>query len=151
MPDRDHRLVVVIDDHELSQRLIEQVLVADGFDVRCADSIAGARPILARRAPAALVLDLQLPDGSGLELALSCRRDPRLRSCAILACSAGYDDEDERRALSAGCDAYVGKPIDVHEFAQQLRELLAARQPDDGALSSAASVLEPGGRAGASR
>jgi CheY-like chemotaxis protein len=129
MPQPDRGLILVIDEHELGRRLISRVLGPSGLRVRGVGTLARARRVLAEVSPAAILLDLRLPDGSGLELAADCRRDPDLTSCAILACGAGRSPDEGRRAMDAGCDAYVTKPVDVHELPGLLRTLL--RGPAD--------------------
>jgi two-component system cell cycle response regulator DivK len=79
--------------------------------------------------PALIVLDVQLPDGDGLDLARRLKRDPRTESCAVVACTAEAMRGDEERALAAGCDAYVSKPIDTRAFAALVSAMLNASSP----------------------
>jgi CheY-like chemotaxis protein len=73
------------------------------------------------------VLDLNLPDGDGLELARRLKTDARTASCVVLACTADAMTEDRERALQAGCDAYVSKPIDTRDFSSLVASLLQRR------------------------
>ena len=120
--------VLIVDDHQLGRRLIARVLAPAGFEPIEAGSIAEAEDALAGRAPAALVLDLNLPDGDGLELARRCRQDPRTADCAIIACSASDRGDERDAALRAGADAYVVKPIDTRRFAGLVTEIVARRR-----------------------
>ena len=63
-----------------------------------------------------IVLDLNLPDGSGLELTRKLKSHPVTASIPIVACTAAVMPADEHEALEAGCDAYVSKPIDLRRF-----------------------------------
>ena len=116
--------VLVVDDHELNLKLLQRVLELEGMHVIPAASIRAAELALAQEVPALIVLDLQLPDGDGLDLARRLKRDPKTGSCAIVACTAEAMRGDEERALAAGCDAYVSKPIDTRAFAALVSSML---------------------------
>jgi two-component system, cell cycle response regulator DivK len=116
--------VLVVDDHELNLKLLQRVLELEGMQVVPAASIRAAELALAEELPAVIVLDLQLPDGDGLDLARRLKRNPRTESCAIVACTAEAMRGDEERALAAGCDAYVAKPIDTRAFAALVSSML---------------------------
>jgi CheY-like chemotaxis protein len=116
--------VLVVDDHELNLKLLQRVLELGGHDVLTANSLSAADDLLARQLPALIVLDLQLPDGDGLDLARRLKGRPETASCVILACTAEAMQGDAERALAAGCDAYMSKPIDTREFSALVDELL---------------------------
>ena len=116
--------VLVVDDHALNLKLLQHVLEYDGHEVIAADSVAAAERALAAGKPALIVLDLQLPDGDGLDLARRLKATPETESCAIVACTAGAMKGDKERALAAGCDAYVSKPIDTRDFARLVGAML---------------------------
>ena len=116
--------VLVVDDHELNLKLLQRVLELGGHDVLTAGSLSAADEVLARELPALIVLDLQLPDGDGLDLARRLKAKPETASCVIVACTAEAMQGDAERALAAGCDAYVSKPIDTREFSALVDELL---------------------------
>ncbi len=121
--------VLVVDDHELNLKLLQRVLELGGHDVVGASSLAGAEAVLAEHLPALIVLDLQLPDGDGLDLARRLKAQPETAPCVILACTAEAMHGDAERALAAGCDAYVSKPIDTRQFAALVDELLRDAEP----------------------
>jgi CheY-like chemotaxis protein len=116
--------VLVIDDHELNLKLLERLLELEGHAVRAADSLAEAERALAEEQPAMIVLDLNLPDGSGLELTRRLKSHPRTALIPIVACTAAVLPSDEDRALEAGCDAFVAKPIDVRSFSKVVSSML---------------------------
>jgi len=124
MADDTASRVLVVDDHELNLKLLLRVLELDGHDVVPAASMAAAERAIAQERPSLIVLDLQLPDGDGLDLARRLKASPETRRCPILACTAGAMKGDEERALAAGCDAYLSKPIDTREFAQLVASML---------------------------
>jgi CheY-like chemotaxis protein len=117
--------VLVVDDHELNLRLLERLLELHGREVRAADSLAAAERALAEEQPALIVLDLNLPDGSGLDLTRKLKSEPRTASIPIVACTAAVMPSDEDRALEAGCDAFVAKPIDLRRFSAVVSSMLA--------------------------
>src|SRR5437763_12311855 len=90
--------VLVVDDHELNLKLLERLLELEGHEVRAADSLAAAERALAEEEPAMIVLDLNLPDGSGLELMRKLKAEPRTASIPIVACTAAVMPSDEGRA-----------------------------------------------------
>jgi two-component system, cell cycle response regulator DivK len=127
MTDRTAR-VLVVDDHELNLKLLQNVLEYEGHEVVVADSLAAAERAFAQAKPALIVLDVELPDGDGLDLARRVKSMPPQESCAILACTADAMKGDRERALEAGCDAYVSKPIDTREFAALVASMLPPQQ-----------------------
>jgi CheY-like chemotaxis protein len=120
------RRILIVDDHEPGVALIERLLELDGHKVRAAGSLADAERALAEEQPAMIVLDLNLPDGSGLELTRKLKAHPVTAEIPILACTAAVLPGDEHEALEAGCDAYVSKPIDLHRFQTIVASMLAA-------------------------
>ena len=72
-----------------------------------------------------IVLDLNLPDGSGLELTRKIKSEPRTASIPIVACTAAVMPSDEDRAREAGCDAFVAKPIDLRHFSTVVSSILS--------------------------
>jgi two-component system cell cycle response regulator DivK len=123
-PSRSGR-VLVVDDHDFNLRLLERLIEREGREVRAADSLAAAERVLAEEEPAMIVLDMNLPDGSGLELTRRLKGDPHTASIPIVACTAAVMQSDEQRALEAGCDAFVSKPIDLRRFSTIVSSILA--------------------------
>ena len=120
--------ILVVDDHDLNLKLLQRVLELDGYNVTAVSTLSAAERAIARELPGLVVLDLNLPDGDGLNLARKLKADPRTAGSAILACTAGAMSGDRERALQAGCDAYVSKPIDTREFSTLAGSLLS--QPE---------------------
>jgi two-component system, cell cycle response regulator DivK len=126
MADTTPHRVLVVDDHELNLKLLQRVLELDGHNVIPVGSMAAAERVIAEDRPELIVLDLQLPDGDGLDLARRLKASPATERFPIVACTAGAMKGDEERALAAGCDAYVSKPIDTKEFAALVAKMLRA-------------------------
>jgi CheY-like chemotaxis protein len=117
--------VLVVDDHALNLKLLERLLEREGREVRAADSVAAAERALAEEEPAMIVLDVNLPDGSGLELTRRLKAEPRTASIPIVACTAAVLPSDEDEAMEAGCDAFVAKPIDLRRFSEVISSILS--------------------------
>jgi two-component system, cell cycle response regulator DivK len=118
--------ILVVDDHELNLKLLTCVLELEGHDVIGATSLDDAHRAIKQEPPALVVLDLNLPDGDGLDLARAIKSDGG-SDCPVLACTGDALGEDRDRALKAGCDDYVTKPIDTRDFAQLVASLLPDR------------------------
>jgi len=129
--------VLVVDDEPQIVRALAVVLRAAGYRVDAAETKAEALDLLALRPPDALVLDLVLPDGSGLDVCAELRRWSAL---PVIVLSAVGDEREKIRALDAGADDYVTKPFSPAELLARLRAVLR-RAGEEGA---AAPVIEVG-------
>jgi len=114
-------LILVVDDNEKNRKLARDVLRAAGLGTLEAASGTDAIALAAERLPDLILLDLQLPDIDGTEVARELRDGARAAHIPIVALSAlpyvGYGD----RLLAAGFAGYLEKPIDVGEFPAQVR------------------------------
>lgn len=117
--------VLVVDDHELNRRLLERVIELEGLRPVGAESIAQAQRLIEQLSPPLIVLDLQLPDGNGLDLARRLKSDPGTAGTTLVACSACSMRGEQQLALDAGCTRYVSKPIDTRRFGELIVSLLA--------------------------
>lgn len=115
--------VLIVDDNELNLRLAETVLSHAGFDVGLARTAAEARQKLGERAWSAVLMDLRLPDGNGLDIVREMRAREGATRLPIAALTASAMIGDPQQAIDAGCDAYISKPIDVESFADEVRAL----------------------------
>ena len=116
--------ILLVDDDLLSIKLIIAALDGEGSFIQSASNAADALTLLRADAPRLVVLDLALPDMSGLELAKLIRSTPGCRDTVILAVSSRNGRETEREALNAGCAAFLRKPIDALSLAEVLVGLL---------------------------
>ncbi len=127
--------ILIVEDSDETRRLLEMVLSAAGHSVATASHGAEAVELLRGEGlrPRLVVLDMQLPKMSGLDVLSEIREDPALRSLWVLAVTAHAMPGDPERFLGAGCDDYLSKPIDTRAFVQQVDELLAGgRRPAHG-------------------
>ncbi len=116
--------ILLIEDTPMNMKLARLVLEGAGFTVDGATNAHEALSAVADRDYDAIVLDVRLPDMEGLELVRRLRAQPATKNVPIVAVSAWALPEDSERALAAGCDGYITKPIDVGRFADQVREYI---------------------------
>jgi two-component system KDP operon response regulator KdpE len=129
------QLVLVVDDEPQILRALQTNLRGAGYDVATAPTAQDALAAAAMRPPDAVILDLVLPDGSGVDVA----RELRSWSTApILVLSVVGDESEKVAALDAGADDYVQKPFGIDELLARLRALLRRAGP------STEPVLEVG-------
>jgi two-component system response regulator CpxR len=119
-------ILLIDDDLELCELLVRW-LTQEGFQVTACHDGVSARSALAGQPPAAVVLDVMLPDGSGLELLKQLRGDhPEL---PVLMLSARGEPLDRILGLELGADDYLAKPCDPRELTARLRAVLRRIQP----------------------
>ncbi len=126
--------VLVVEDNELNLRLFCDLLRAHDYD---AEAVRDGREAMDRaRAchPDLIVMDIQMPHVTGLELTEAIRADDALKSIPIMAVTAYAGKGDEERIRAAGADAYVSKPISLLRFIETVETLVAPRA--DAILSS---------------
>ncbi|MBF8781674.1 response regulator transcription factor [Pseudomonas fulva] len=119
-------LLLIDDDQELCE-LLGSWLTQEGFCVTACHDGQGARQALASQAPAAVVLDVMLPDGSGLELLKQLRSEHA--DLPVLMLSARGEPLDRILGLELGADDYLAKPCDPRELTARLRAVLRRSHP----------------------
>ncbi|MGZ4182483.1 MAG: response regulator transcription factor [Solirubrobacteraceae bacterium] len=137
------RLLVVDDDRALRD-VLRRALTLAGYDVRLAESGAGALADVASSAPDAVVLDVGLPDIDGLEVCRLLRREGNRVPVLMLTARATVSDRID--GLDAGADDYLVKPFDVDELKARLRALLRRAHGEgdgDGGLTFEQLRLDP--------
>jgi CheY-like chemotaxis protein len=114
------KTIVVVDDAPASLKVVEMLLRNDGYEVHTAPDAESALDILRTVKPAVMLVDIQLPGMSGLDLARRVKQDSRTSEICVIAVTAFTTLEDEERARAAGCDGYIMKPINTRSFAKYL-------------------------------
>src|SRR5579862_7533554 len=108
--------ILVVEDNELNMKLLNDVLEAHGYVVMSTGRGAVAVEWARQYRPDLILMDLQLPDLSGLEATAQLKADEETSGIPVIAVTAFAMAGDEKRALDHGCDAYVAKPIVLREF-----------------------------------
>jgi DNA-binding response OmpR family regulator len=140
--------VLIIDDDLRLSAMVRDYLQAGGFQVSVAGDLARGRALLQRDGFDALVLDLMLPDGDGLDLTREVRADARLRSLPLLMLTARGEPMDRIVGLELGADDYLPKPFEPRELLARLRALLRRAVPatEDQTLRFGRLEVDPGAR-----
>lgn len=105
--------VLVVDDHLPNLALLEHLLQIHGYDVMTAEGAKDALAALAQRTPRLILMDLQMPGIDGFQLTRMLKASPATAQVPIVAVTSFAMSGDKERALAAGCDGYVTKPIDT--------------------------------------
>ncbi len=105
----------------MNVQLVRALLAGEGYDLRSAHDAAEALDVLETFQPGLILMDIQLPGKSGLELTRELRSNPALQAARIVALSGYTRPEDEQSSINAGCDGYIGKPIDTSTFPATVR------------------------------
>ncbi len=122
--DRANARVLVVDDDPIIQQMVKILLANDGRRVTVAGTGAEALARMADAPPDVVLLDLGLPDISGLEVLRHFRAAPTWRHVRILMLTASHEADDVIRAKQTGASGYVCKPIQEHVLAEMVRDLL---------------------------
>ena len=127
----NQRLLLIDDDARLGA-MVGDYLRGHGFEVDTAGSLAAGRDKLRRISYDALLLDLMLPDGDGLELTRELRSDPTWRRLPLLMLTARGEPTDRIVGLELGADDYLPKPFEPRELLARVKALLRRAAPDTG-------------------
>jgi CheY-like chemotaxis protein len=119
--------ILIVDDNPANLKLARVMLSAEGYEVRVAVDAEEALALLDGFRPRLILMDLQLPGMDGLTLTRRLKDDPATRDVVILALTAYAMKGDEEKALLAGCDGYVTKPIDTRTLPLVIARVLAAQ------------------------
>ncbi len=108
--------ILIVDDNPTNLKLVTYLMRAHGYDVRTATDADSALAAIRERKPRLVLMDVQLPGVDGLELTRRLKADPETKTIAILAVTAYAMKGDQEKAIAAGCDGYVTKPIDTRKL-----------------------------------
>jgi two-component system, cell cycle response regulator DivK len=122
-------LILIVDDTPVNLKLTRILLANEGYRVQTAASAEEALELLKSYRPDLILGDIQLPGMDGLEMTRRIKQDPRTRDIAVVALTAFAMKGDEQKALEAGCDGYITKPIDTRSLGERIRKYLDARPP----------------------
>ncbi len=125
------RLLLIDDDSRLTD-MVGDYLRRNGYDVDAAGSLSAGRERLRAGGYDALLLDLMLPDGDGLDLTRELRGDARLRRLPLLMLTARGEPMDRIVGLELGADDYLPKPFEPRELLARVKALLRRAAPDPG-------------------
>jgi two-component system cell cycle response regulator DivK len=110
------KTVLVVEDNELNMKLFHDLLEANGYNIVQTRSGLEAIDLAREHHPDLILMDIQLPEVSGLEVTKWIKEDDELRAIPVIAVTAFAMKGDEERIRQGGCEAYLSKPISVTTF-----------------------------------
>ena len=116
--------ILVVEDNDLNRRLFCDVLKSQGFSVEPVADGLGALDAARVFVPNLIIMDIQLPNVSGLDLIEQAKADRALRTIPVLAVTAYAGKGDEERIRDAGADSYLAKPVSIGPFMAAVKALL---------------------------
>jgi len=116
--------VLIVEDNELNMKLFHDLLEAQGYDILETREGLQALALAREHRPDLILMDIQLPEISGLEVTKWLKEDDELASIPVVAVTAFAMKGDEERIREGGCEAYISKPISVVHFLDTIRNLL---------------------------
>ncbi|WP_420432081.1 response regulator [Hyphobacterium sp.] len=116
--------VLIVEDNELNMKLFSDLLEAHGYETVGTDNGLNALDLARQHAPDLILMDIQLPEVSGLEVTKWLKDDDELSPIPVIAVTAFAMKGDEERIRQGGCEAYMSKPITVSVFIETIRRFL---------------------------
>jgi len=117
--------ILVVDDNPINLKLVGDVLEFDGYSVLRAATAEEALRVIEQTPPELILMDIALPGMDGLTLTRKLRDDAATRKIRIVALTAFAMKGDDEKALAAGCDGYITKPIDTRKLSEQVAVCLS--------------------------
>ena len=123
------KTVMIVEDNELNMKLFHDLLEAHGYrTVGTPPTRIEALDLARKHRPDLILMDIQLPEVSGLEVTESLKEDPELKAIPVVAVTAFAMKGDEERIRQGGCEAYLSKPISVGKFIETIRHFLGSAE-----------------------
>ena len=118
------KTVMIVEDNELNMKLFRDLIEAHGYRTVQTRSGLTATELARETRPDLILMDIQLPEISGLDVTRQLKADPELRSIPVIAVTAFAMKGDEERIRQGGCEAYISKPISVVRFIETIKSFL---------------------------
>jgi len=116
--------ILIVEDNELNMKLFNDLLEANGYRTLQTRDGLSALDIAREHAPDLILMDIQLPEVSGLEVTKWLKEDESLRSIPVIAVTAFAMKGDEEKIREGGCEAYISKPISVNSFLETVERFI---------------------------
>ena len=116
--------MLIVEDNELNMKLFHDLLEARGYNILQTREGMEALRLARQHRPDLILMDIQLPEVSGLEVTKWIKDDPELHPIPVIAVTAFAMKGDEERIRQGGCEAYLSKPISVAKFIETIRQFL---------------------------
>ena len=122
--------ILIVDDNPMNLKLEKRLLETEGYQVLTAKGPEETLKLLERFHPRLILMDFQLPGMDGVELTKKLREDPKNQETVILMLTSYDQQGDEAKAMAAGCDAFLHKPIDTQALPCVIAEYLIKGRHD---------------------
>lgn len=122
--------ILIVEDNPQNMRLIEMTLKAKGYTLLKAVDGEEALDVAIREQPDLIIMDIQLPKLSGLEVTRRLRQKPGFDHTPIIAITAYAMKGDKEKSIEAGCNAYLPKPINTRELPNLIAKMLQGQEQD---------------------
>ncbi|MEM7222789.1 MAG: response regulator [Pseudomonadota bacterium] len=118
------KTVMVVEDNDLNMKLFHDLLEAHGYNILQTKDGMEALRLAKKHRPDLILMDIQLPEVSGLEVTKWLKEDDELKAIPVVAVTAFAMKGDEEKIRQGGCEAYIAKPISVANFLQTVERFL---------------------------
>lgn len=116
--------VLIVEDNDLNLKLFRDLLEANGYITVETKEGLNATDLVRREKPDLILMDIQLPEISGLDVTRKIKADKSICDIPIIAVTAFAMKDDEEKILRAGCEAYISKPISIVSFLETIKRFL---------------------------
>ncbi len=118
------RKILIVEDNDLNMKLFHDLLEVHGYETVQTKDGREVMHLAKQHRPDLILMDIQLPEVSGLEVTRWIKEDEELRDIPIIAVTAFAMKGDEEKIRSGGCEAYIAKPISIANFLQTIETVL---------------------------
>ena len=120
--------ILIVEDNELNLKLFRDLLTAHGYEtIETKEGLEAIRLTKSEK-PDLILMDIQLPEVSGLDVTRRLKSDSSISDIPIIAVTAFAMKDDEEKILAAGCEAYISKPISIMPFLNTVRRFLGEQE-----------------------
>jgi len=116
--------ILIIEDNVMNMKLFHDLLEAHGFTIIETDDGSNAVNMVREIAPDLILMDIQLPEVSGLDIIREMKKSEEIRHIPVIAVTAFAMKDNEAEILASGCEAYVAKPISIEPFMELIQKYL---------------------------
>ncbi len=116
--------ILIVEDNDLNLKLFRDLLNANGYETIETKEGLEAISLTRNMRPDLILMDIQLPEISGLDVTKKLKADEEIRHIPVIAVTAFAMKDDEEKILKAGCEAYISKPISIDGFLNTVRKFL---------------------------
>jgi len=120
--------ILIVEDNDLNLKLFRDLLTAHGYETFETKEGLEAIMITRNERPDLILMDIQLPEISGLDITRRLKADDTIKHIPIIAVTAFAMKDDEEKILAAGCEAYISKPISIVPFLNTVRRFLGEEE-----------------------